>query len=154
MNSVTRQAARDAAEYAKAKMMYGEGAGNRRKLIKETVDWNMRHIRGYQEAFDAAISRQNMMKLAKQAKRDHKIKYTAQFLGKNARAYIRGDWRAFSTPVLVVVGAGVILKYTGYDKVLWFHVKKRYHIVKRWVKAKYNLIVEWLRKKKAEAQLV
>ena len=34
---VRRKARKDAKEYARAKMYYGEGAGNRRKLIRATV---------------------------------------------------------------------------------------------------------------------
>lgn len=36
--STKRVAKRDAKEYARAQMYYGEGAGNRRKLIKATVE--------------------------------------------------------------------------------------------------------------------
>ena len=33
-----KEASKDAKEFARAKMFYGEGAGNRRKLIKATVN--------------------------------------------------------------------------------------------------------------------
>ena len=43
-------AKKDAKEYARAKMFYGEGAGNRRKLIKNTVAQRTRDNKHYGEA--------------------------------------------------------------------------------------------------------
>ena len=41
---VRRKAKKDAKEYTKAKSFYGEGAGTRRKLIKQKVEYNSKHI--------------------------------------------------------------------------------------------------------------
>ena len=49
---VRRRARRDAKEYTQAKMYYGEGAGNRRKLIKATV--KARRQRGRKNARNSA----------------------------------------------------------------------------------------------------
>lgn len=40
-----RAARKDAKEFTQAKMYYGEGAGNRRKMIKAKVDRKTPHIR-------------------------------------------------------------------------------------------------------------
>lgn len=37
-NKTNREARKDASEFARAQMFYGEGAGTRRKLIRATVD--------------------------------------------------------------------------------------------------------------------
>lgn len=41
---VRRKAKKDAKEHTKAKSFYGEGAGTRRKLIKQKVEYNSKHI--------------------------------------------------------------------------------------------------------------
>lgn len=59
-NKVNRMAAKDAQEHARAKMFYGEGAGNRRKLINAKVDYNKRNVSGYAKAFDNHLNAQNL----------------------------------------------------------------------------------------------
>ena len=49
---VRREAKRDAKEAARAKMSYGEGAGNRRKLINESVKAKSKKDPNYKKAFD------------------------------------------------------------------------------------------------------
>lgn len=46
-----REAKRDAKEYTQAKMFYGNGAGNRRKLINATVNSKSKD-QAYKKAFD------------------------------------------------------------------------------------------------------
>lgn len=72
-HSTKRQAKKDAKEYARAKMFYGEGAGTRRKLIKNTVTERSKNS-AYKEAFNKALSEQNMAKHVKKAKTERKIK--------------------------------------------------------------------------------
>ena len=50
-----KQAKKDAKEFARAKMFYGEGAGTRRKLIKNTVQERSKDP-VYKKAFDEALS--------------------------------------------------------------------------------------------------
>jgi len=59
-------AKKDAQEYARAKMFYGEGAGNRRKLIKATVNERSKD-EYYKQAFDKYFSQQDMAKHAEKA---------------------------------------------------------------------------------------
>lgn len=62
-----RQAQKDAKEFARAKMFYGEGAGTRRKLIKATVDARSKDP-GYKSAFDRHYANQDLGSHAQKAR--------------------------------------------------------------------------------------
>ena len=70
------EARKDAHEYARAKMFYGEGAGIRRKKIKARVDTRSKKSKLYRNTFEKALSKQNMDQHAKAATRERKIKDT------------------------------------------------------------------------------
>lgn len=72
-------AKKDAKEYARAKMFYGESAGTRRKLIKNTVAQRRKENAHYGKAFDDYLSKQNMAKHVGAAKRERKAKDAANF---------------------------------------------------------------------------
>ena len=55
------RAKKDAKEYARAKMFYGEGAGNRRKLIKNIVAERSKDPT-YKQAFEESLAKQNAAK--------------------------------------------------------------------------------------------
>lgn len=59
---VDRQARKDAEEFARARMFYGEGAGTRRKLINASVKQRSKNIPEYQKAFDFHLKNQDMSK--------------------------------------------------------------------------------------------
>ena len=82
---VRRKAKKDAKEYTKAKSFYGEGAGTRRKLIKQKVEYNSKHIPGYKEAFDHYVKNTDMSKRASQAVRERKVKDAKNSAGKAVR---------------------------------------------------------------------
>ena len=63
---VKHTARKDAKESARAKMFYGEGAGNRRKLIKATVAERSKDPL-YKEAYEEALQKQDMSKHATRA---------------------------------------------------------------------------------------
>lgn len=65
--SQRHKAKKDAKEYARAQMYYGEGAGNRRKLIKETVKERSKN-EIYKEAFEKALTEQDMASHAQAAR--------------------------------------------------------------------------------------
>lgn len=69
---VSRDARRDAKEYARAKMFYGDGAGNRRKLIKAKVEEKSKRVPGYKKAFDYHSSQQDMSSHADKATKERK----------------------------------------------------------------------------------
>lgn len=82
---VRRKAKKDAKEYTKAKSFYGEGAGTRRKLIKQKVEYNSKNIPGYKEAFDHYVKNTDMSKRASQAVRERKVKDVKNSAGKAVR---------------------------------------------------------------------
>lgn len=55
-----RNARKDAEEFARAKMFYGQGAGTRRKLIKAKVEDLSARDSDYKKAFDHFLSKQDM----------------------------------------------------------------------------------------------
>lgn len=70
---------RDAKEYTQAKMYYGEGAGNRRKLIKATVKARSK------DPFYKAVANTDMSKRASQARRQRGRKNARNSAGKTVR---------------------------------------------------------------------
>ena len=62
-----RAARKDAKEFTQAKMYYGEGAGNRRKMIKAKVDQRSKDA-AYKKAFDNHVSNTNWEKRGQQAR--------------------------------------------------------------------------------------
>ena len=65
--STLKMAKKDAKEFAEAKMYYGEGSGNRRKLIKNTVEQRSKDP-DYKKAYDYYYAQQDMAKAADKAK--------------------------------------------------------------------------------------
>lgn len=82
---VRRKAKKDAKEYTKAKSFYGEGAGTRRKLIKQKVEYNSKHIPDYKKAFDYYVKNTNMRKRADQAVHERKVKNAKNKTAKTVR---------------------------------------------------------------------
>lgn len=81
----SREAKRDANEFAKAKMFYGEGAGTRRKLIKAKVESKSTKDPSYKKAFDHHLGNQDLGKRASQARGERKRKDVAKSTAKTAR---------------------------------------------------------------------
>lgn len=80
-----REASKDAKEFARAKMFYGEGAGNRRKLIKSTVEAKTKRDPSYKKAFDFHLENQDMSKHASKARSERGRKDTSKSIGRTAR---------------------------------------------------------------------
>lgn len=110
-----KEAKKDAEEFARAKMFYGEGAGTRRKLIKAKVTEKSKDA-AYKEAFDYALSQQDMNKHADAAKRERKaknVKNTAEKTGRGIINIAAGNPERAAASVLAVYG---VLRITGLDK--------------------------------------
>jgi len=58
--NVRKEAQKDAYEFARALMFYGEGAGTRRKLIRASIDYKFSTIPGYAQAYQDAFHKQDM----------------------------------------------------------------------------------------------
>lgn len=80
-----REARKDAKEFARAKMFYGEGAGTRRKLIKNTVDAKAGKNASYKKAFDYHLDSQDMSKHASKARTERRNKDVRNTAAKTAR---------------------------------------------------------------------
>lgn len=81
----SREARKDATEFAKAKMFFGEGAGTRRKLIKAKVESKSAKDPSYKKAFDHHLGNQDLGKRASQARGERKRKDVAKTTAKTAR---------------------------------------------------------------------
>ena len=74
---VSKDAKKDAEEFARAKAFYGEGAGNRRKAIKTTVEAKKKKSQFYAEEFEYHLSQQDMEEHMRKAKMERSQKDTA-----------------------------------------------------------------------------
>lgn len=79
-----RAARKDAKEFTQAKMYYGEGAGNRRKMIKAKVDQRSKDA-AYKKAFDNHVSNTNWEKRGQQARSKRRRQDVKNSAGKTAR---------------------------------------------------------------------
>ena len=125
---VRRKARKDANEYAKAKMFYGQGAGTRRKLIKAKVESRSADPE-YKKAFDAHLANQNMEKRASQAKVTRARKDVTNTTTKTARGLINffnGNRQASSALAVTIGVAAVAAHKAGVDKILLDHGKTAY----------------------------
>ena len=80
-----REAKKDAKEFARAKMFYGEGAGTRRKLIKNTVEAKSKKDPDYKKAFENHLGSQDMGKHAQKARQERSRKDAVSQTKKTAR---------------------------------------------------------------------
>ena len=110
------EARKDAHEYARAKMFYGEGAGIRRKKIKARVDTRSKKSKLYRKTFEKALSKQNMDEHAKAATRERHIKDTTATVKKTTKGVfnlVAGNATKVATSALALY---YIAKITGADK--------------------------------------
>jgi hypothetical protein len=102
-----REANKDAREYARAKMFYGEGAGTRRKLIKAKVDQKSKQDPNYKKAFDHHLGRQDMGKHAEKARGERRGKDRREGVRKTANSVNRALNGPFAgSAAIAIVGAG------------------------------------------------
>lgn len=85
----SKEASKDAHEFARAKLFYGEGAGTRRKLIKATVEAKKKQDSNYAKAFDHHLSNQNLGQHAEKARSERQRKDAKAKVGKTARGVHR-----------------------------------------------------------------
>ena len=136
MKNVTKEAAKDAFEYASAQMAYGEGAGVRRRHIQTAAEFKAARIPGYENAFTDALTKVDMTKAVKSAKVSRKTTDLSTVASKNVRAIARGDKNGMSTPVILAVVGVTIAHQTGYDKKILAYGKRKKNDVKNWINRK------------------
>lgn len=107
--STDREARKDAKEYARAKMFYGESAGNRRKLINASVKAKGSRDPAYQRAFDRHLTNQDMAKHASKARGERARKDARNSIGRTTRGIknvVYGNaGRATVSAIAIVAGA-------------------------------------------------
>ena len=117
----TNNAARkDAEEFARAKMFYGQGAGNRRKLIKATVESKSKDA-AYKKAFDHHLAKQDLGKHADKAKSERRRKDVSESTGKTVRGVHRKLTNQAGNVTLasaVIAGGVVAARRSGVDKMI------------------------------------
>lgn len=124
MSKLDKIAAKDAYDYGVALMFFGEGAGTRRKLITAVVDQKVEDIPGYAEAFDKAFAKLDQLKIAEIALKERKKLDRAAKAGKNLRALKRGNIAGLTNGVYLIAGTYMVLRMTGYDKVVEAEARK------------------------------
>lgn len=84
MARLNRDAKKDAEDMARAKAYYGEGAGNRRKQIRNRISERMKDP-DYKAAYEKHLANQNMAEHQKAANRERKAQDTKENVKKIAR---------------------------------------------------------------------
>lgn len=105
-------ARKDAKEYARAKMFYGEGAGNRRKLIKAKVKERSKNSI-YKQEFDKELAKQDMAKHADKARSERRRKDVKKSVSKTTRGFINTAMGNAARASAAGVALYTIGKYTG-----------------------------------------
>lgn len=114
-----REARKDAEEFTRAKLFYGEGAGTRRKLIKNTVEAKARKDPNYKKAFDHHVSNTDLGKRASQARSERRRKDTSNSVRKTVRGVshiMNGNSQYASAAAAMAVGGYMYARKTGIDK--------------------------------------
>ena len=110
-----KQAKKDAKEFARAKMFYGEGAGNRRKLIRATVDDRSKND-VYKYYYDQFLNQQDMAEHAKKAKSERHRKDVTKQASKTARGIYHLTMKDGAKVAMSVAAGYAVLHATGADK--------------------------------------
>lgn len=129
----SNEARKDAKEFARARMFYGEGAGNRRKLIKATVNAKSQKDPNYKKAFDKHLADQDMSTHASKARGERKRKDVKNSTAKTARGIshmIRGNSQYASAAAATLFGGAMYAHKKGIDKVVMNSAKTAYSKVK------------------------
>lgn len=121
-----KEATRDAAEFARAQMFYGDGAGTRRKLIQATVDSKINRDPAYGRAFREALAAQDMAEHASKARRERRRIDTTTAVNKNLRGIVTGKNQSVATSILVIGSVAYYMHETGLDKKLVDGIKKQH----------------------------
>ena len=107
-----KDAEADAKEYALAKAYYGNGAGTRRKKIKNLISERMKDP-DYKAEFERQLESQNMEKAQKTANRQRKVEDVKEKTAQTARGiknFLLGNAVPMTTAAVAI---GAALKYTG-----------------------------------------
>lgn len=118
-----RVAKKDAKEFARAKMYYGEGAGNRRKLINAKVNERSKDP-NYKKAFDEALSKQDMADHATKAKHERARNTAAKETVKTGRGLVNAAMGNIGRASAAAAAIYTVGHVTGVNKVIARHAKE------------------------------
>ena len=108
-----KDARKDAKETAEAKMFYGDGAGTRRKRIKQVVEQKSKDP-DYKKAYDYYLERQDMQKAADKTKAQRKALDTKEAISKGIPRVIRSVASLTATAATIYA----LAHQTGVDKIV------------------------------------
>lgn len=123
--NIQKEALKDASEFARAQVFYGEGAGNRRKLIKTAVAAKMSNSPAYATAFEAALAAQDMAKHVEKARKERHRRDVFTAFNRNTRNVLSGRYTGVNMAVVVLGGAAYYTHRKGYDKRFYLSVKSK-----------------------------
>lgn len=146
-----RDAKKDAREFARAKMFYGEGAGTRRKLIKATVEQKSKKDPSYKKAFDHHVENQDMGRHASKARSERKRKDVTTATTKTAKGVHRqltGGFGNVSLASAAIAGGLVVARQTGADKVVMDAAKQSFSTARKAMADQQNqrAVSDWMKK--------
>lgn len=128
-----REARKDAHEFARAKMFYGEGAGNRRKLINKSVEAKSSRDQAYKKAFDYHLKSQNLADHAQAARSERHRKDIKNTTAKTARGIkntILGNPQYATVTAIGLAYAGKAAYNAGVHKKISKYGKTAYNAAK------------------------
>ena len=114
MKRLEKDAKKDAEDMARAKAYYGEGAGNRRKQIRNRISERMKDP-DYKKSYEKHMSEQNMAEHQKAANRERKVQDTkdrAAKIGRGIKNFLLGAGTTSIAAIAIVNAA----RMTGADK--------------------------------------
>lgn len=109
---VDKHAKKDAAEYARAKAFFGDGAGTRRKLINATVEGKSKRLPGYKQAFDHHLANEDPSRHASKAQSERSRLDRKEKNKQRGGALLRrvtGEPGTQAAIVTAVIGGGAFL---------------------------------------------
>lgn len=132
-----KTAEKDARESARAKMFYGEGAGTRRKLIKNTVETRSKDP-GYKTAYDYHSGQQDMSRHVQAAKGERRRKDAVNTTAKTVRGVkntLLGNPQYATAGAILLATAGTAAYKAGYHKVVAKYGAQAFNGIKVTVRA-------------------
>jgi hypothetical protein len=124
-----RMAAKDAKEHGLAKMYYGEGAGIRRRQIKNVVETRKKQDPNYAKAFDHHVAQQDLAKASSKAHSKRKRTDAVNTTKKTAKGInhiINGNPQYASAAAALLVGGALAVHKSGIDKIVMDKGKTMY----------------------------
>lgn len=134
------KARKDAKEFARAKMYYGNGAGTRRKLIKAKVSERSKDP-VYKKEFDRVYNNQNMYKVAGKAVRERRrndAAHQTKRVGKGVYNKLVGNPVAIPAASAAIVAGLTVTNKTGATKVVAKAAKSGLSDISKKVRKKYK----------------